>query len=215
MVCAACRTWLDGILADIAELTPQLAGALIPGQGGAREHVSGSPESPLPLQIAPLDLGMPARALRLSTAGLAARDDQTGDLSVASILDGWVRDWRSYLYRERLPRPTVDRQTRWLRDRLDWACDQHPAIDECADELRALRAKLAGVLFGRSDRRVIGDCPVDLDNGRQCGAPLSADPFLDVIQCRRCLTQWDRREWLWLGTVLRATQSADEEVSAA
>ena len=145
MVCEGCRTWTDGILRDIAELHAQLPDALMPG-AASHEHVSGTPEAPLPLQVAPLDLSMPARALTLTAAGRAHRDDQTGDLSVASVLDSWVRDWHGYLYRERLPLPTVPRLVRWLRDRLHWACDNHPAIDECVAELRDLRGRLRLVL---------------------------------------------------------------------
>ncbi len=145
MVCEACRTWADGILRDIAELHAQLPAALIPG-ASSHEHVSGTPEAPLPLQVAPLDLGMPARALTLTAAGRQHRDDQIGDLSVASVLKTWADYWREYLYRERPPRPTVPHLVRWMRDRLHWACDNHPAIDECVAELRDLRGRLRVVL---------------------------------------------------------------------
>jgi hypothetical protein len=201
-VCPPCTTTIDTTLTDIAELTAQLPAALVPGQTRA-EHVSGTPEPPLPLQLAPLDLLMPPRVLRLSEAGSAARDDQTGDLSVASTLDTWVRDWQSYLYRERLPRPTVPRLVCWLRDRLGWAVLNHPAMDDFAGEMRELRARLRTVVGQRSERCYVGLCPVDI-NGSPCGATLSADPFLDIIECRRCLTRWDRQQWLWLGMVLRS-----------
>lgn len=145
MVCERDRTWLDGVLRDIGELSPQLDGVLMPGASKA-ERVTGTPESPLPISVAPLDLTMPARVLALSAAGRAARDDQVGELSIASVLDGWVRDWKTSLYRERLPLPTVPRLVRWMRDRLVWACDNHPAIDECAEEMRTLRRTMLAVL---------------------------------------------------------------------
>ena len=142
-VCPPCITAINATLADIDDLTRQLPAALLPG-ANRTEHVSGTPEPPLPLQLGPLDLLMPARPLRLSQA--AVREDQTGDLSVASTLDTWVRDWRTYQYRERLPRPTVPRLVRWLRYRLHWACDNHPAMDDFADEIRELRGRLRSVL---------------------------------------------------------------------
>lgn len=145
MVCPGCRTWLDSTLRDIAELHAQLPTALIPATSGG-EPVSGTREAPIPIALDPLDLTMPARTLALTEAGRRHRDDQAGELSVASVLDSWVRDWRSYLYRENAPRPTVERLARWLRDRLDWACDNHPGIDECAAELKTLRRRLLAVL---------------------------------------------------------------------
>jgi hypothetical protein len=144
-VCPRDRTWLDGVLRDIGELHPQLHDALTPTTSGG-ERVTGTPEAPLPLAVGPLDLTMPARALALTDAGKEARDDQIGELSVASRLDSWVDDWRTILPREGRPLPTVARLVQWLRDRLERACDLHEAIDEFAAEMRQIRRTMLAVL---------------------------------------------------------------------
>lgn len=73
--------------------------------------------------------------------------DQVGYLPVASVLDQWVRDWVTTRGRgEHLPVATVDVLTRWLANRVDWACDGHPAVDVFAAEMRELRSALNGVL---------------------------------------------------------------------
>jgi hypothetical protein len=38
--------------------------------------------------------------------------------------------------------PTVPALVRWLTVRCGWACDEHPAVDDFADEMRELLAEL-------------------------------------------------------------------------
>jgi hypothetical protein len=91
-----------------------------------------------------LDLSLPSRGAE------AVRDphgDQTGHQPVAVVLDLWVRDWQeTRARREGLPVPTVPELVRWLRHWLEWACDEHPAVDEFAAEVRETLAALRGVL---------------------------------------------------------------------
>lgn len=80
----------------------------------------------------------------LARGALGLDDDQVGHLSAATILDGWARDWAGRRG-EGLPRPAPDVLCGWLGDRLDWACAEHPAVDEFADELSDLYRTLMGV----------------------------------------------------------------------
>ncbi|MBQ1047838.1 hypothetical protein KBX50_05115 [Micromonospora sp. C51] len=69
--------------------------------------------------------------------------DQTGPISVATVLDEIVRDWRDALFpHEHLPVPTVPTLTAWLLNRSTTACDRHPAIADHAAEIRQIRGAL-------------------------------------------------------------------------
>jgi hypothetical protein len=206
-VCEPDRAGMPRLLDDIVELYALLPAALMPGSDGG-EKVSGSREAPLPLRVDVLDLTMPARTMNLTGHGRHHLVDQVGTIAVASILDTWVRDWAE-LRGDHLPVPTVASLAGWMRERLDWACDEHPAIDDWAAEMRALVGSLRAATGQRTDRRVIGRCPtVDEDSGQPCGATLTADPWIDIIECPRCSTRWDRAQWQWLGEILRDTEAA-------
>ena len=60
--------------------------------------------------------------------------DQVGHVSVASVLNGWVRDFAE-TRREVGPEPVVSLLVRYLADRLDWAFESHDAVDEFAYEV--------------------------------------------------------------------------------
>lgn len=78
---------------------------------------------------------------------LVPAGDQIGYLPAASLLDAWVTDWRLMRGKgEGLPRPVVDEMCAWLLDRLDEACDQHPAVGEFAADLGDLHSTLRAVL---------------------------------------------------------------------
>jgi hypothetical protein len=215
-VCNGDRLWLDRTLVEIVELYALLPANLMPGQRHG-QRVSGSREAPLPLRVDPLDLSMPARTAAVHEPPCTCTEfrrpecrrghphlDQFGQISVASVLDSWCRDWADVRdIHETLPKPTVVELTTWLSNRLDWACDDHLAIDEFAGEMRRLRGGLAAVVGIKSDRVYVGKCPVTDDKGT-CGAALTADPDLDIIRCPRCDTMWSRDKWLWLGMTIRA-----------
>lgn len=128
------------------------AGPLNGASGAPR--VSGSSTPPVPIRIDPTDL---LGAARHGSRGPHARgvlgldDDQVGHLPAATVLDTWVRDWAAKRA-EHLPVPTVTVLCGWLLDRLDWACDRHPAVDEFVAELRALCGALLAAC-GRTDPR--------------------------------------------------------------
>ncbi len=104
--------------------------------------------------------------------------DQVGDASVVGILDSWARDWQTYRWAT-LPEPTVPRLVDWLLDRLDWACDEHPAIDDFAWELAQVAAAI----------RPAGPRP-DLKKGIPCRGcdrvALYHWPGSDRIECGAC-----------------------------
>lgn len=142
LVCEHCRYPLPRFLAGIVRMYGELD--VERGSGGGAVRVSGTREAPLPLSVDVLDLTLDARAGALSRQGreLAAKfGDQVGRLSVATVLDGWVRDWCEKRG-EHLPVPTVATLARWLSDRLDWACDHHDAVDEFVADIRSLHGVL-------------------------------------------------------------------------
>lgn len=125
-------------------------------------------------------------------------NDQTGLIPVATILDGWVRDWVNIRdMRENLPNPTVVELARWMLNRMDWACDSHPAIDEVAAELKAVRHSLRAVA-GTSEIR-----PEHLDVPcRRCDLmDLHRLPGEDRVECDSCgdlLTEEEYLNWVRL-----------------
>lgn len=151
-VCEPCRRRLDSILHDIATLWPHIPAAMHPGSNGAGQRVSGSREAPLPLRVDVLDLTMPAREPTPTPQARRWPEDHTGAMSAATVLDQWARDWLSYGAPGRLPEPDVGPLVSWLRVRLEWACDHHPAIDEFAGELRDLLSTLRRTVGGTSPK---------------------------------------------------------------
>jgi hypothetical protein len=143
-VCPACRSSLAGWLREVAHLYADLLDRddVLRSSGGYG-WVSGTHEAPVPIRLDATDLTMPARG----GAVVDADHDQIGHLSIAAVLDSWADDWRMHRRRgEGPPEPVVPALCRWLEDRLEDACDDHPAIADFADELRGIRTALYGVL---------------------------------------------------------------------
>ncbi len=192
-VCDGCRTWLAGQPGLIAELHAGLDDALVPATSGG-QRVSGSREAPLPLAVDALDLGLPARAGTITDP----YDDQVGHVSVATVLDTWVRDWAGQR-REGLPAADVATLARWLADRTDWACDTHTAVDEYAAELRQLTRTLR-VVTGTAQLvvRLPAPCP-DCD----LLSLIRADGE-DHVRCTECGRLWTEDEYQRLAIVVAA-----------
>lgn len=199
------------------------AGPLCARNGDA--HVSGTPAASVPISLDATDLTAGARVMHLASPH--ARDDrllpcrycrayhatgsyrpqdgrhdprvdQAGHLPAASVLDGWVRDWRDARGRgEGLPVPEVPVLCRWLRDRLDDACDTHPAMADFATELRALRAALFGQLG-------LFDIPEYKDGVRcrSCDAKdlwrHSASEYVECNSCGLLLSPAEYKDWTGL-----------------
>jgi hypothetical protein len=182
-----------------------LAGALPAGpvRGLSRQpRVSGSKEPPAPTSLERIDLTLPARqASRVLFARgvMGVDDDQTGTLSVATILDTWVRDWRNTLWPDqRLPVPTVPELARWLRNRAQDAADKHPTVDEFAAEIKDLRYAL---------RRQLGETAAQPETEPYKGVAckkcdlrgvLMRRPGSEYVECGSCgllLTEEELAEW--------------------
>lgn len=213
LCCESCRARIRSSLAEIVDLY-----ALLPAMRKATrapgDKVSGSKDPPIPARIDVVDLSLPARpATRaLLARGVMGMDpDQVGDLSVATFLDTWVRDWAG-IRGDHLPDPNVVTLVGWLDVRLDWAMDSHTAIDEFSAELndfvRALRSATRTDTY-RGEK--VGNCPVRLRDDTRCNATLRADPYLDRITCGRCSTSWNRRDAGWMK--LRAQQDGWNEAA--
>jgi len=197
-VCNPCVIRLAETLTEVVRLHSGLSDALAPDRG-AGEKVSGSREAPMPVRVDVIDLGLPAHV----DSVVDWWQDQTGQISVATVLDSWVRDWIDVrAQREHLPTPTVPVLASWLEVRLDWARDHHPAIDDFAREIRELLGALRAITGHTGDHKTIGPCPAILDSG-PCGATLTASPWIDIVECRRCGTRWERVKWLILGAAIQ------------
>ncbi len=113
-------------------------------------RVSGAHERPAPINLTLVDLTLPAwpgsrgpyvRAL------MGLDDDQIGDLSLATTLNTWTVDWITRRgMREHRPEPSVEVLTGWLRDRLEWACDEHDEIEGFAADIHVYRSALRRML---------------------------------------------------------------------
>lgn len=205
MVCDGDRQRLGSMLAEIPDLYARLDAAR--AGAGSGPKVSGSREAPVPVSLDAVDLAAPARA---GSVGIRTRGDwstkggdpdQVGYLPVATELDTWVRDWitQEWCPGAHLPTPTVAILGGWLRTRLDDACDQHPAVDEFAADVKRVHRSLTraiGELRNTGER--VGTCPSKLRDDTRCNTTLRADPYVDQIACPRCGTTWPRRQWLQL-----------------
>lgn len=160
-------------------------------------RVNGSGEASVPIRVDPTDLLSPARAGSLAVAARSPwPDDQIGHLSAATELDFWVMDW-SILRGESLPAPDVHTLSRWLLDRLDWACREHAAVDEFAEKLRQLH----GALSAAAGERPAPPEPRDRECPRCRLLTLVLDRSTGYTECtaedcRALLTEEDYREYL-------------------
>jgi hypothetical protein len=195
-VCQPDRTRLPHILTDIEELHAQLPAALAKAQS-AGQRVTGSREAPVPISLDVVDLAAAARNGGLTAEAKKHPDDQVGQIAVASILDQWCRDWRDEMaFAQSLPVPTVPELCRWLRDRCDWACDRHAAVDEFAAEMVKLRGALRSVLQ-------LTDPEPDYCDGVVCKSCDRYSLYRDgkYVECGKCgllYTEDEYREWTGL-----------------
>lgn len=184
----------------------------VPGASGA-PRVSGTaePSSPLNLDVwamltGPLQWDRTTRGyVRRPETVHDERGDQVGPVGVAWVLDAWCGDWADYRGKgERRPTERVHFQVAWLANRLDWACDEHPAVDDFAAELRGILRTLRrltgqqeprpqlceGVPCRRCDLKTLyrlpGDTYIECDPQRRYGG------------CGLLLTEAEFRQWVGL-----------------
>lgn len=181
-----------------------------PTKVGAGPRISGSPNPTVPgLErlnlLSPVYLGPGAAFILEEDPYQPGGSDQHGNPAPLLLLDSWAADWIYYGLGDIRPVPTMVELCRWLSDRLDAACNTHPAIDEFAKDLSDLSRTVAAV--ARTDRgrgEKVGRCPAILRDESRCATQLRVDPYADVIACHRCGSSWHRRSGEWLK--LRAEQ---------
>jgi hypothetical protein len=120
-------------------------------RGRRMARVSGTPDKAAPISLTGFDLL--AHVRRGQADSVTDRSgDQYGPQPVAVILGSWVQDWRQLrnLGEHHPARPGRDPEVGtlvdWLTPRLEWACDQHPAVADFAGEIRWMRGTLRAVL---------------------------------------------------------------------
>jgi len=158
-VCEGHYTRTDRALEVIPAQWSMLSAA--PGSGSGQARVSGSSEQSLGVRVPVLDLIGPANLGAVKDV----YSDQSGFVSVATVLDSWASDWADLRGKgEARPLPTVPRLAEWLRDRLGWAAAEHPALNDFSQDLHRTAWAL---------RAANGDLPGD-------------DEHKDGIECARC-----------------------------
>lgn len=119
--------------------------------------------------------------------------DQIGEASVPAVLDLWAIDWQSYAW-ALLPEPTVPALVGWLTERLEWACDHHPAVDDFAAELAELAAGVRPIAPRAELKRGV-PC-------RECDkVTLYRWPGSDYVECGSCpvlMTPDEYERWIQL-----------------
>lgn len=145
-----------------------------------------------PMRTVPMQVRRRQRDARgILAYGLSG--DQIGEPSVPAVLDSWAQDWQSHEW-STLPVPTVPALAGWLGKQLNWACDEHPAVDDFAYELAQL---VAGV-------RPIAP-RAELKRGVPCRGcdkvTLFRWPGSDYVECGSCdvlMTPDEYERWIQL-----------------
>lgn len=160
-------------LNSTAALTPTVRrDAGTPGGSGGR---SASP-APVRLDVLSLTAG----------GGVAARLQAVED-AWRPLLGRRIATWAGS------PAQAVPVHVTFLRMNLQWACRTYEDVALDLAEFRRLRVELAAALSPdpRPRRVSIGRCPVVLDDGSACGAPLTVTVGSFRAACRRCGSRWD------------------------
>lgn len=200
------HTWSDPLTA-VGGVAP------IPSRS-KQPSVTGSRERPIPIRVDRLDLAAPARVHNPTWQSKTHPEDHAGHLAVASTLDQWVRDWRDTLWPDHtLPAAAVGDLVAWLRNRVDDACDRHPAITEFAEEIRSMRSALRGAAGDH-------EAPPEPCEGvacRRCDLlTLYREPGGDVTcinpDCRAVLRDTEYHDWTkTLAAEARVKRHADQK----
>ena len=191
--CGPCRSRLRTWLLEIPDLWGQLLAEPLapsgsPGKGGP---VTGSRERPIPIRVDLFDLTHPG------AAAYVQGDDQVGHIPVWVTLESWARDWSTYRAMGEHSGVGVADICRWMRERVDEMCDEHPAIDECYRDIRSLRGALLAQL-GQVD---IPDYKKGVPC-RQCNALAlvrrNGEDFIECGECPAVLTPGEYDAWVRL-----------------
>lgn len=178
MACERCEQRMRRQLDDLPTFMALAGDNLLPGQGGDGR----SSERTLGINVAALDVA----------AGFDA----------IAVLESWERVWRedfdlapyglaSSARNDGTQKTTLVGITRFLKAWLGKVCEEHPAVDEFAAELRTIhrQSQQAAGQTKRGGWRVT--CPADTETA-ECGSVLvvtSAD-FDASVTCKACRTTW-------------------------
>ena len=177
MACERCETYMRRQLSEVIDYQALAADNLVPGQGG--------------------DGRATERTLGVNIAAL----DTCAAFDAIAVLESWERIWREdygltpygIASSERAPTPeaTLTGIVQFLQAWLAKSCNEHPAVDEFAGELRGLHRQMqqAAGQVRRTAWRVT--CPTDTEDG-ECGQVLkvSGEDFGGHVTCRTCRTTW-------------------------
>ena len=138
-VCDSCRAHLRALVCEVADCYALLPDSLERGGSGGQKVRGGEVEAALPFREDVWDLLLPVRRIPIR----AFLTDQIGYSSVATVLDSWADDWCDHRGKGEVgPVSDVVTMVGWMVERVEWACDQHPAVDEFAGEIRDLVSAL-------------------------------------------------------------------------
>lgn len=164
--------------------------------------VTGSRDRQIPILVDRFDLthagGWPA----------TLDHDQVGYVPVWMTLETWARDWSTFRNMGEAAVRTVPGLCRWMWERVDDMCDEHPGIDEAFGDIRRLHGTLYAQLgmFEKPDYKKGVPC-------RQCNAlALVRHNGSDFVECGECpavLTPEEYDRWV------RAVASAMKKDKAA
>ena len=135
--------------------------------------------------------------------------DQHGAVNPIEYLWSWSRDW---LARRRAGEvgasPELAALARWLKDRLDWAGQSHPAVELFAEELwemiRTVRSVLNVTRFVQRYREPCPRCD-EVALYREVDPRRGASAW---VQCGSCGNLWRESEFSRLGLILEGEARA-------
>lgn len=151
----------------------------------------------------------------------------TDGVSVTQLLVSWEDDWRHVRGEPATQPATVVGAAGYLRQRMRWAANQHPAFDEFATDLRQLLARLKDAA-GLADRpapaaATCSQCgagtlvreyrmPRPCKHKRHAPEDCDADQggLSDHWSCRRCGREYDAAQYL---LAVRARREAEAEAN--
>lgn len=195
--CNPCRSRFCTWLAEIPDLYTQLldeplAPSGSPGKGGP---VSGSRDRPIPIRVDLFDL------THYGASYPPVDGDQVGHVPVWMTLETWARDWSTFRAMGEASDQSVTGLCRWMRERVDDMCDEHPGIDEAWNDVRrlhgAMRAQLG--LIDIPDYKKGVPC-------RSCNALALLRPDgSDYVECSECPSVLTPEEYdAWVKVVATA-----------
>lgn len=185
--CGPCRKRLAEIVVGIGADWPLLPLALTRSSGSG-ERVSGGATHPsLPFTVDAWDLlHTPHRAVDALPSPVDVAE-QVGWLPVPVVLGGWVDDWACVRdLGETGPVADVLAQVRWLSDRVEWACDHHPAVDDFASEVSTLARIVHALGPGSAERHEACDGKGCDDCHGRGAVPVAAAQRMPGQPCPRC-----------------------------